>query len=621
MRLVWATLALASSAFAFYIPSISPQSFSPGERVPLYVNRVFSEHIPLPFAYYDLPHVCKPQTIQRPWLNIGEVLRGDRIASSDYQLIMGQNVSCQVLCTKQLTPEANKEAGHFVEQDYLVEWIVDKLPGATVYQRPGSSAAKRYDPGFRLGDYDAVKGISYLNNHVSLHILYESHGGEGNRRIVGFETYPRSIENGADVCPDLDNPETQKLVVGEDKDISVTYSYSVRWIEDNSVSWAHRWDRYLPGSNQQVHWYSIFNSAIIILLLSGVVAVILMRMLNRDVSMLNEEDYREDVEETSGWKLLHGDVFRAPKYGGLLAPLLGTTVQVMYTFIATIALGTLGILSPSYRGGLLTTGIVMFMLMGIAAGYYSGHLYKTWGGGNWFKNALMTAIAVPMVLMAVELVLNLFLWYRSSSAAMPFSTVFLMFVLWLFVELPLTVLGAWLGFRRPPYSEPMRTNAIPRPIPPLPAYLKPIPSILLAGSLPFAVIFIELFFVLKSIWQDAFYYEYGFTIIVGLILALTVCETTIIMVWLSLNSGQHNWWWRSFVYGASSSVYIFAYSVFFYFARLRAGMPGVAGFVPILTFFVHSLLISAVYALCTGSMGFFAAYFFVRRIYSMVKLS
>ncbi|KAJ1895376.1 hypothetical protein LPJ66_004629 [Kickxella alabastrina] len=604
------------TASAFYIPTMGPQSFQPGDRVPLNVNRVFSEHVPLPFAYYDLSFVCRPQEVMRPWLNIGEVLRGDRIASSDYELTMGKNSTCKVLCTKDMTARSNTEAAEFVEQDYLVEWIVDKLPGATAfvkYDKVGGVGQMEYRPGFSIGKYEV--GRAYLNNHVTMRILYEERGAEG-RRVTGFEVYPKSIKNESGRCPDLGDVNAERLLIGESSQI--TYSYSVQWVE-STVPWNHRWDSYLSAINAQVHWYAIFNSAVIILLLSSVVGVILRRMLNRDLSALSEEEFRDDIEETSGWKLLHGDVFRAPQYGGLLAPLLGTTVQVMYTFIATVALGTLGVLSPSYRGGLLTTGIVMFLLMGGFSGYYSGHLYRTWGGTNWFKNAVLTAALVPGFLAVSEIVLNMFLWYSSSSAAMPFSTIMLLLVLWLLVELPLTLLGGWLGFRRPPYSEPARTNAIPRPIPPQPAYLKPFLSIILAGALPFSVIFIELFFVLKSIWQESFYYEYGFTVIVGLLLSLTVCETTVIMVWMSLNSGHHRWWWKAFVYGASSSVYIFAYSIFFYFTRLRAGMPGVAGFVPTLTFFVHSLLISAAYALCTGSMGFFAAYFFVRRIYPMVK--
>ncbi|KAJ2876023.1 hypothetical protein FB639_003940 [Coemansia asiatica] len=343
-------LGAGSLASAFYIPSMGPQSFRVGERVPLSVNRVFSEHVPLPFAYYDLPFVCKPSDIKRPWLNIGEVLRGDRIASSDYELTMGQNETCRVLCTHDMTAQAALEARRFVMQNYLVEWIVDKLPGATVFlSRKASSSSttvprqKVYEPGFPIGRFDAETGSAYLNNHVSMHIVYETRGE--SRHIVGFEVYPRSIANGSGECPDLDNVDAGGLLLGSaDK---ATFSYSVHWIEDSSVRWSHRWDRYLSVTNPQVHWYAIFNSAVIIILLSCIVAVIVLRMLNRDLTVFRDEEFRDDIEETSGWKLLHADVFRAPRFAALLAPLLGTTVQVMYTFIATVALGTLGILSPS----------------------------------------------------------------------------------------------------------------------------------------------------------------------------------------------------------------------------------------------------------------------------------
>jgi hypothetical protein len=47
---------------------------------------------------------------------------------------------------------------------------------------------------------------------------------------------------------------------------------------------------------------------------------------------------------------------------------------------------------------------------------------------------------------------------------------------------------------------PVRTNQIPRQIPTQVLYLRPLPSILLGGILPFGAIFIELYFILNSIW-------------------------------------------------------------------------------------------------------------------------
>ena len=50
------------------------------------------------------------------------------------------------------------------------------------------------------------------------------------------------------------------------------------------------------------------------LLLSGVLTMILIRTLRRDIAQYNQdsEDMEDALEET-GWKLVHGDVFRPPK--------------------------------------------------------------------------------------------------------------------------------------------------------------------------------------------------------------------------------------------------------------------------------------------------------------------
>ncbi len=45
--------------------------------------------------YYDLPF-CQPVSPDKESENLGEVLAGDRIESSDYELIMGKNEYCKV---------------------------------------------------------------------------------------------------------------------------------------------------------------------------------------------------------------------------------------------------------------------------------------------------------------------------------------------------------------------------------------------------------------------------------------------------------------------------------------------------------------------------------------------
>ena len=55
-------------------------------------------------------------------LNFGELLRGDRIMISDYQLEMGKDVTCQELCTMEVALQAVIWARILVSENYRVEW-------------------------------------------------------------------------------------------------------------------------------------------------------------------------------------------------------------------------------------------------------------------------------------------------------------------------------------------------------------------------------------------------------------------------------------------------------------------------------------------------------------------
>lgn len=56
----------------------------------------------------------------------------------------------------------------------------------------------------------------------------------------------------------------------------------------------------------------------IVLFLTGVVAMIMLRTLHKDISSYNEMQTLEEAQEESGWKLVHGDVFRPPSSSPML---------------------------------------------------------------------------------------------------------------------------------------------------------------------------------------------------------------------------------------------------------------------------------------------------------------
>ena len=77
------------------------------------VNSLTSDKTALPVEYYKLPF-CQPPRIRSSAENLGEVLRGDRIFNSLYQMQTKLDETCKVVCRgAPLRPEANVTAGDF----------------------------------------------------------------------------------------------------------------------------------------------------------------------------------------------------------------------------------------------------------------------------------------------------------------------------------------------------------------------------------------------------------------------------------------------------------------------------------------------------------------------------
>jgi transmembrane 9 superfamily protein 2/4 len=122
------------------------------------------------------------------------------------------------------------------------------------------------------------------------------------------------------------------------------------------------------------------------------------------------------------------------------------------------------------------------------------------------------------------------------------GTLFALVAIWFFLSIPLSFLGALLGFKRSKISVPVRTLQIPRQIPEQPFYLQFGPAVCLAGILPFGAFFIELFYILNSIWANRIYYVFGFLGLVFAILILTTSLVAIIVCYIALCSENYHWY-------------------------------------------------------------------------------
>ena len=62
----------------------------------------------------------------------------------------------------------------------------------------------------------------------------------------------------------------------------------------------------------------------------------------RDIAKYNTDDDLEESMEETGWKLVHGDVFRTPNNNRLFASIIGSGVQIFCMMAITIFFAMLG---------------------------------------------------------------------------------------------------------------------------------------------------------------------------------------------------------------------------------------------------------------------------------------
>jgi transmembrane 9 superfamily protein 2/4 len=541
---------------------------------------------------------------------------------------MKEDKSCVVVCRhEKLSQSSVKAFNEKIDDDYRVNMILDNLPVAM--RIPSDNSV--YDRGFRVGVKDSLeKGSTehkyFIHNHLSFKVQYHIDGVSETSRIVGFDVTPYSVKHKYDgawdgektkltTCNPNDKESTkqrdpQELVADEE----LIFSYDIKFLPSD-VKWASRWDTYLLMGDDQIHWFSIINSLMIVLFLSGMVAMIMLRTLHRDISKYNELESQEEAQEETGWKLVHGDVFRPPSHAGLLCVYVGTGVQFLGMTVVTMIFAMLGFLSPANRGGLMTAMLLLWVFMGLFAGYSSSRMYKMFKGTDWKTNTLKTAFLFPGTIFVVFFILNALIWGEKSSGAIPFGTMFALVCLWFGISVPLVFVGSYFGFKKPAVEDPVRTNKIPRQIPEQAWYMRPVFSILIGGILPFGAVFIELFFILTSIWLHQFYYIFGFLFIVFLILMVTCAEITIVLCYFQLCSEDYHWWWRAYLTAGSSALYLFLYAAYYFFAKLD-----ITKVVSGILYFGYMVMISYSFFVLTGTIGFYACYWFVRTIYASVKI-
>jgi hypothetical protein len=493
--------------------------------------------------YYSLPF-CAPDEIEHQKHELGEILSGDRKVKTPYQIPFRKAVQYAELCKKKLTSQDIIDFEHAVMDEYFFEFFIDGLPM-----------------------------WGYVGDDEEEDLIFNKYG-KSRKHIYPHLHYSIAYNEDHIVAVNVTTDHSKRHDISESNPMAKTvqFSYSVEWVQ-SETQFEDRMGRYVEGSflpaSFEIHWLSIINSFVLVVLLTVFLAIILMRVLKNDFARyMNVDDEQDFSDEETGWKLIHGDVFRFPQRVSVFCAMIGTGVHLFVVCFLLLTLALMSAFHPSKRGGITTASIIIYALTSAVGGFVSARLYRQLGGLNWVWNCVLNALVFPAPLMAVFSFVNTVAMINTSTAALPFGTILVMLALFFFVTFPISVIGSITGRNTASdFDQPCRTTKVAREIPPAPWYRQRVPQMFMAGFLPFSAIYIELHYIFASVWGHKVYTLFGILFLAWTMLVIVTSFISVALTYFQLAMEDHHWWWRSFFSGGSTGIFIYAYSFFYYFHR------------------------------------------------------
>eukprot|EP00467_Chlorarachnion_reptans_P000344 CAMPEP_0114522410 /NCGR_PEP_ID=MMETSP0109-20121206/20724_1 /TAXON_ID=29199 /ORGANISM="Chlorarachnion reptans, Strain CCCM449" /LENGTH=590 /DNA_ID=CAMNT_0001703619 /DNA_START=67 /DNA_END=1839 /DNA_ORIENTATION=- len=586
---------LPQLAVAFAVAVIAKKhgpNYDLHEKVPVQVNNVGPFHNPAEtYEFYSLPF-CAPDNPEIHDHDIGSSLAGDRRTSSLYDLRFRVDIQWHPLCEYTLMPEEVDKFVDSIKQNYLFEMFVDGLPVKGFIGEMETNPMR-----FQNGEIRNETSF-YLFTHLEFSLAYN----QDNVIAVNLTTDAR-----------------QRMKLQPGKPAQVEFSYSAQWKPTN-IKYINRMSVYAQAAlieqSVDIHWLSIVNSFVLVILLTSFLAIILMRILRKDFARYMEDPEDTGDDEEVGWKRIHGDIFRPPPFLMLFTAMIGSGAQILTLSCGLLVLALVGMFYPGNRGALYVAAIVLYALTASVAGYVSTDLYVQLGGKRWATNAVLAAGIFTCPFFCVFSVVNMVAIYYGSTSALPLNMVFMIIFLFAVVTFPLSILGSMRAKKQDnEFKPPCLPNVKPRELPVIPWYRSALFQMLMAGFLPFSAIYIELHYIFASVWGHRVYTLFGILTLAFIILLIVTAFVTVALTYFQIAMEDYRWWWRSFLSGGSTGVFVFLYAAFYYYHRSE--MSGSLQFV---FFFGYMFLVSYGFFLMLGAVGYWMASVFIRHIYETIKI-
>ncbi|VWU49806.1 endomembrane protein 70, putative [Hepatocystis sp. ex Piliocolobus tephrosceles] len=595
-----------------FLPGMNPTIYKKNDKVVITIKNLTSTTAVTTLDYFSFPF-CSPadnaNTKKLVPPNIFKILLGDDLYDTNIDTTFLNSVKCINYCNINITNDVYNKYKHLILYNYNVVYTVDNLD----LFREDSKRRGFYFTGIPTG-YIRNKHY-YLYNYYKISILYNNNGVDLDKNyIVGFEVEPKSVDfSKNESCHNNTTNQVMK------KGIRVTFKYDITYVKSNN-SYQHRSEHYYQYLNDRsmIHWLSIINSIILVIFFSFIVSTILINTLHKDINKynrINTNIFETDDLDDRGWKMVHADVFRKPRYSTFFSSFVGVGIQIMLMILVCILIFFIGIYKYKQRYIYAQVLFFIWILISSVSGYVSSKLHKLFKSKHVRITIFRTFFIYSFLICILFLLINFVLSYEHSNTAIPFSSLLFAFVLCFGISIPLTSLGSYIGYKTKPIQLPVRINSIPRHIPKQPPLNSFFVSSFIVGLILFATMYTELFFLFTSLWKRNVYYLFGFLFLVIFLLGLLSALLSVALTYYTLACEDYNWWWKSFFAPGSSGIFLFLYSIYYFLFRLS-----IFNFSETFIYFAYSFIMSYTCFIYTGTAGFLASFIFLKKIYSSIKV-
>ncbi|KAI0980370.1 hypothetical protein GJ496_011177 [Pomphorhynchus laevis] len=510
---------------------------------------------------------------------LGSLLSKEHLSKLSFQLLAKRDYTCHILVYKLHTSMKQfKFLQNSIKKDGRVHLTVDDIDAISFDYSSGKPIPKM---GFAIGTTEHNKISVY--NHIKLKFIYSKNPEISLLRILSLIVEPSllniMINDKDSECKILSktdiNLSTPSALHGP-----LNLTYSVEWISDETVSPIHYRQQKDHTHKRFLLFFVIIGFGIL-----GYVWVSIKRV-GVDNGAFDTMLMKDSLVENAGWKLVHGDVFRAPANSKFFITLLTAGSQLVLSFFSVF------VNQLKYNYITLRRSAVPFsislIITGLFTGYFGGRLYKRFSSGSRpFRMILNISVLLYALIFCTLIPPYTFLEFNKFA-----------------------------GFRKSTMKFPTAINLIPRQIPPQPNWLKFIVCTLIASLLPYNSIVLDLKIMMDTIWLNIMPQYSGYFLYSFIALVVTSGSMSILTTYLLLQHEDYRWWWKSFICTSGVSVYTFVTMLLYGFQNIKVGTFSLLCYFVIVSF-LQSFLIGVI----AGSIGFMSSFIFVNQLYSTMKIN